>query len=47
MATLTTRERMLRTYKRQELDRILMVFSSGAKLFFLYRLFGNTAATTQ
>jgi len=30
MATLTTRERMLRTYKRQELDRILMVDSAWA-----------------
>ena len=28
MATLTTRERMLRTYRRQELDRILMIDSA-------------------
>ena len=30
MATLTTRERMLRTYRRQEIDRMLMVDSAWA-----------------
>ena len=30
MATLTTRERMLRTYRRQEIDRMLMIDSAWA-----------------